>query len=478
MKKPALHGKQSPLTGKEKEQGDRYRVLFEHAKDAIMVTDYEGNFMDVNSGLCSMFGYSKEELLQMNVCSLVDKQHLDEKPIRFDLLKQGENMLNERKMVHKNGSIIYVEANAKKLLDHGILAIARDITERKKIEEELQESEANLHTIFDTTETIYLLMDIALHILSYNPKAADFAKKELGCNIDTGKFFLDYFPQHKRPFLVNCMTEALAGRFIQYETTYRQQDGTVNWYCVRIFPISRNEKVFGLMMEVSNITEKKRLEKKLLEHEVQEQKKIIRAVLKAQEIERNRIGQELHDNINQILSSIRLYLDMIHSYSVPDKDLVKKTIDYVDLAINEIRCLSKEQVTPQQKFNLRELIQDLIDNLNEDIKSKTKFHCNVADHFPVDEDLKLNIYRIVQEQTNNILKYANASNATISILAENGFVHVCIIDDGKGFNPLLKTNGIGISNMINRIQSYNGQLEVHSSPGNGCKIEMTIPMSN
>ncbi len=477
MEKPTIHGKQGLATGECSEQPGNYHILFEQAKDAIMVTDFEGNFKDVNSGLCTMFGYSKEELLQMNIRSLLEQQHFRENPIRFDLLAKGDNILNERKMVHRDGSIIYVEANAKKFLDNRILAIARDITRRKKMEQDLQKSEANLQTILNTTETIYLLMDKDLQIISYNPRALAFAKKELGKDIDTGKFFPDYFSADKKPVLAAYLNEALAGRNVNYETAYLQTDGTENFYYVRIFPISNDENIYGLMMEVSDITEKKNLEKKLFNHGVQEQKKIIRAVLKAQEIERNRIGQELHDNINQILSSIRLYLGMMDDQSIPKKEILKKTREFVDLAISEIRLLSREQVTPQQKFNLNELIEELVDNLNENLGSKTKFYYNVAGNFSIDEDLKLNIYRIVQEQTNNILKYAQASKATISIHEQDSFVHILIIDDGQGFDPLNKRKGIGISNMINRIESYNGQVHIQSSKGNGCKITMTIPVA-
>jgi PAS domain S-box-containing protein len=96
--KNTSHGAQSPETGESKID---YYALFEQATDAIMVTDLEGNFKDVNSGLCTMFGYSKEELLQMNALALLDVQHLEENPARFDLLLKGEKIMNERRMVHK-----------------------------------------------------------------------------------------------------------------------------------------------------------------------------------------------------------------------------------------------------------------------------------------------------------------------------------------------------------------------------------------
>jgi PAS domain S-box-containing protein len=472
--KNTKHGSQSPVPEGTESSGN-YHALFEQAKDAIMVTDFEGNFMDVNNGLCSMFGYSKEELLKMNVTSLLDKEHLQEKPIRYDLLLNGQNVLNERKMLHKDGSIVYVESNAKKLVDNRILVIARDITERKKIEKVLQESEANLHTIFDTTDTIYVLMDNSLQIISYNPRAVDFAKKELGYDIEVSKYFLDYFPEDKRSILMSYMKEALNGNHVNYEVSYPQKAFTDNWYHVRIFHICRNGMMYGLMMAVSDITEKKLLETKLRDQEVQQQKKIIRAVLKAQEVERNRIGQELHDNVNQVLSSIRLFLGMIDDGSVQKKELLHKTKEYIDLAINEIRILSSKQVTPQKKFHLKELIEDLTVVLNENMKGKTTFICNVAEHLSIDEDLKLNIYRIVQEQTNNIVKYADASKAIISISEQNHFLHILIIDNGKGFDLNVKPKGIGLSNIINRIESYNGTVKIETHSGMGCKLEMTVP---
>ena len=455
---------------------ENYHFLFEQATDAIMVTDFRGNFKDVNSSLCSMFGYTKEELLQLNVRELLDPEHLKTRPIRFDLLAAGENVFNERKMVHRNGTIIYVEANSKKFKEDRVMAIARDITERKKVEDVLHKSEANLHTIFDSTDTIYVLMDHDLRIISYNPRAFAFAKNELGHNIETSEYILDYFPPEKQPLLLFYMTEVLTGKHINYEVSYPQPDGLFNWYHVRMFPISGgNNNIYGLMMAVSDVTGKKLLEQKLLDQKVQEQKKIIRAVLQAQEKQRNSIGHELHDNINQVLSVVKLYLDMMDKNQTNRNELLEKSKIYINTAIQEIRLLSRQQVTPQKTINIKELIDELIRDLNVNPHTGTKFYCRIANNLSLGEDLKLNIYRIVQEQVSNILKYADASQATISINQNNANVYLSIIDNGKGFDPLLKRKGIGISNIINRIESYNGEVLIESSPGKGCKLEIRIP---
>jgi len=158
------------------------------------------------------------------------------------------------------------------------------------------------------------------------------------------------------------------------------------------------------------------------------------------------------------------------------KDLVEKSKKFVDLAIRDIRCLSKQQVTPPKKIDLKGLIEELLKNLNEHGQADTKFDCNVEPHLPIDDDLKLNIYRIVQEQTNNILKHAAATQATIVINKGSAAIHVSVIDNGKGFDPALKRKGIGISNIINRIDCYNGDVYIESSPGKGCKLEIVIPL--
>src|SRR5690242_6090584 len=149
---------------------------------------------------------------------------------------------------------------------------------------------------------------------------------------------------------------------------------------------------------------------------------------------------------------------MIADGAVEKKDLLDRTKEHIDLAINEIRVLTREQVTPAKKVNLKESIEDLTAKLNESAKGGTRFFCNVAESLSIDEDLKLNVYRIVQEQTNNIVKYANASKATISINEQDQFLHVLIQDNGRGFDSNLKSKGIGLCNIVNRIESFNGRV--------------------
>ena len=203
---------------------------------------------------------------------------------------------------------------------------------------------------------------------------------------------------------------------------------------------------------------------------------IVRAVLKAQEMERHKIGLELHDNINQILVSVRLYIDAIERDPQCRKDLIATAKDYLDLAIAEIRVLGKRRVMPPKGFDLKDLIDELVMDMNE--TTNTTFISIVPADLAIDDDLKLNIYRIVQEQIMNILKHACASAARITIFTADRALVVKITDDGKGFNPLVKRKGIGISNMINRVELFNGEVLIDSNPGQGCSIDIRIPYSS
>ncbi len=454
-----------------------YHTLFEQANDAIMVTDFTGNFIDVNSGLCTLFGFTKEELLQTNVKTLLDQEHLQKQPIRFDLLAQGQNVLSERKMVHKNGEAVYVEVNAKKIDDDHVLAIARDITERKKVEWVLQKSEANLHTIFDNTDTIYILINTDLNIISYNQRAHDFAERELGHSIEISEFLLDYFPEEKKPVLQAYMNAVLAGQSIHYEVSYLQENGFSNWYNVRIFPISKdNQPIYGLMMAVSDITEKKILEQKLLEQKVKEQKNITRAVVNAQEKERAGIGRELHDNVNQLLAASSLYLAHSLKGSELNRESIEKCNEYITTAMEELRKLSHALVGPTEDkaIGLIDSLEELINNISAVKDIKISFSHTKYGEEKSEVELKLIIYRIIQEQLSNILKHAAASEVSIELRREEKDLIVMISDNGKGFNVSAKRKGIGLKNIYNRAYIYNGSVHIESSPGNGCWMKIVF----
>jgi signal transduction histidine kinase len=272
------------------------------------------------------------------------------------------------------------------------------------------------------------------------------------------------------------MSKVIGGEKVDYEISYPQPDGAFTWYHVRMFPITNGgQEVWGMMTAVSDITQKKLMELEILNQKVQQQKKITRAVITAQEKERTKIGQELHDNVNQILATSRIYLTTAMTSKMAGKEnLIPQAIGLIDSAIDELRFLARNEITPQGKLSLKELIQPLVDALNERSAIRTRFVYRVA--VPaIDIDLKLNIYRIIQEQITNILKHAHASSVDILLGSDDGYIHVTVADDGKGFELTDNRKGVGITNMINRIESFNGDFLLDSNPGEGCTLHVRLP---
>jgi PAS domain S-box-containing protein len=238
---------------------------------------------------------------------------------------------------------------------------------------------------------------------------------------------------------------------------------------------------YRMIGSMFNMTEQKKaaaalyaLEQKMLYQKVQEQKQITRAIISAQEKERNRIGQELHDNVCQMLTGAKLYLVRTGKQDKKINLSLEYPIELIVSSIEELRSLSGENVTPLRDIGLKDLIQSLVRSLAQASSIKIDFICNIED-FDIDEDLKLNIYRIIQEQLTNIVKHAEAANVIISLEANTDTVNLVITDDGKGFDALKTRAGIGISNIFNRVESFNGKINIETFPGKGCIMKIEYP---
>lgn len=228
----------------------------------------------------------------------------------------------------------------------------------------------------------------------------------------------------------------------------------------------------ALQIQVNDITEQIRLEKEL----DRKNQQMIEAVLNAQEHERKIIGEELHDNINQILTAIKINLGFILGHEELRKDLVSRCLDNATFAIEEVRKLSRALILPS---NLRELgLAPSISILVNDIQAVTalniEVNANDLNEDYLNEEQKTALYRIIQEQMNNILKHAKASNVNIHLANNSEGVELSISDDGRGFDPGLKKNGVGFYNISNRVKLFNGSLIIDSAPGKGCLLSAWI----
>jgi two-component system sensor histidine kinase UhpB len=241
---------------------------------------------------------------------------------------------------------------------------------------------------------------------------------------------------------------------------------------------------------IHDITERKEAQEKLLksfqevaklEHELAEQrllqqKLITEVTIQAQEKERNELGKELHDNINQILSTVKMYLSLLIDVKTQDEGLIRRSYKLLNDAIEEIRKLSKTLVTPTLgDIGLAEALKEMTDEVS--AVSGLKFDINLhIEENDGDPNIDLMLYRIAQEQLNNVLKYSKAQKVVMTLKKDDKHVFLSISDNGVGFDPKKKAKGIGLKNMLSRVEFYSGKLDILSAPGMGCSIEVTIPL--
>ena len=268
------------------------------------------------------------------------------------------------------------------------------------------------------------------------------------------------------------------------EYRFRKPDGEYTLVYDRGFLIyDHTGKIARMVGSMQDITDKKELEKKLLKQEVDKQKLIAQAVVNAQEKERAEIGKELHDNVNQILSTAKLYLELAQTDDDSRLDLVNRCTRNISDAINEIRTISRSLVPPSVgDLGLVDSIQDLVENIKATKKLHVEFYYTGTVDDLLDEKRKLMLFRIIQEQVNNVLKHAAANNLVIELIAdaEGHVVDLTISDDGKGFeleNIRLK-KGVGLSNITSRVQLFNGSVNIVTALDQGCKLKINVPISN
>jgi len=223
------------------------------------------------------------------------------------------------------------------------------------------------------------------------------------------------------------------------------------------------------------ITRRQELQQQLNEERLRYKNELSQEIFNAQERERKKIGEELHDNINQLLGVVKLYIEHAQVNPAAQDEMLKKSAEYIKQVINEIRGLSKSLVSPTlNDLGLIESIKELIESILKIRNIQIDIHKDGFSEEELTEIQKLMVYRITQEQLNNILKHSKAEHVHIAFKRIGAVVHLTIEDDGVGFDPKKIKTGLGLKNIRHRLELFNGRMRVLSSPEQGCKLEATF----
>ncbi len=311
----------------------------------------------------------------------------------------------------------------------------------------------------------------------------------------TNELFFNHVPENEQVCIRNAVEKSLETGIpynIEHKIILKNGEAKIVYERSDIFYDSNGkpQKMVGTCQDITELKlaeqklkesekEKHRLKDEMSKEKINRQKEITKATIIAQEKERLELGRELHDNVNQILSTSKLFIE--NSMHNPDKqeEMLNRSKNLINCSIEELRKLSRFLTPPTLgDLTLKESIEEIVAEYNQIDGKKIIGHTIVnLNEDKLGDDLKISIYRIIQEQLNNIRKYASASKVQILLKHENNKIALHIEDNGCGFDVRAKRKGHGITNIINRAETFNGDVQIVSSPENGCSIYINFKLN-
>ncbi|MDI1322448.1 MAG: type IV pili methyl-accepting chemotaxis transducer N-terminal domain-containing protein [Algoriphagus sp.] len=277
----------------------------------------------------------------------------------------------------------------------------------------------------------------------------------------------------------------------QGEIKATTQTGQDLWLDFSMIPFHSGEDKSELIIICLDITKRKevqleveRLTKESFEEKMQQQKVISRQIIENQENEQNRIAKDIHDGIGQMLTGLKYLLESV-DLSDTEKAQIKlnKLKEHTANIIKGVRTATFNLTPPELKDYgivpaLTELTQELAKLTGKDIVLLNKSNFNLR----LDSLVEINLYRITQEAINNAIKYADSTHIIVTISHSSKILSIIIDDNGKGFDKSKlkskpnKDGGMGLTFMQERIKYINGRLFINSSPEQGTKVTLNIPL--
>jgi len=324
---------------------------------------------------------------------------------------------------------------------------------------------SDLIIIIDNSGNYLYVTDPEKHVLGYT------------ASYFIGKNVINFLHPDDGPGILSAMKKLAPNEYIELpHYRFKAANEEWRWLESKMTNFTDDPAIGGLVVNSRDVTDKKRLEAERRNETEKKHRQITRAIVKAQEMERHAIGNELHDNVNQLLTTVKLYLLMSRENAEMQENLLPKAIGYIQDCIDEIRRLTNRLVSPHHPdLKLSEAIRDLINSIALTGVLQLNYQPVNIDDAEVSEDVQLAVYRIMQEQLTNIIRHAGASVVDISLFFEKDKLILAITDNGQGFDIKQIKKGLGMANMYNRALTINGNLDITSSPGEGCTLTGSFP---
>ncbi len=480
-----------------RESEERYRSIYHNAPAMLHSINDRGRLISVSDHWLKALGYERKEVIGKKLANFLTQdssQYLEDTVIP-EFFRTGAVNDIPYQFMKKNGNTIdsLVSAIGQRDEEGNVirsLAVSIDVTERLKAEEALKIAKEKLSRYSkDLERQVSKRTREITNILKYTP-AVVYIKDKDGqyrlinsryeelFNIKSeniqGKTDYDIFPSEAADqFRKNDLRVLAEKTSHQLEEQVPQQDGIHTYLSVK-FPLydgsGETNGVCGISMDITAV---KKAQEQL--------RRFSASIMESQEKERTAIARELHDELGQLLTALRMDLvwmrERLKNTDSKGSERAQTMCHLIDETIDEVRSLSI-RLRPGLLDTLG--LVDALEWIANDFEKRTGTAC-IFEHHQVprlNETLATAAYRIGQEALTNVARHAQASHVELTIKIRNGKLLLSVTDNGRGFDTgiLSETKALGVAGMRERAGLVGGELEVQSNPGTGTAVYFRVPV--
>lgn len=463
-----------------------FQDVIEFAPDAFVLADMEGTVVRVNTQAERLFGYSRHELVGLPVEMLIpaplrSSQVANRKAYaeKAHSLKMGASV----PCLRKDGTVFPGDINLSPLHTHHgslLMVVVRDVTERQQREDLAQEAARYARSLIEVSPDPLIMIDTLGNITDVNIAAERITG--LGREDMTGSKAASIFTEPQR--LHEAFRQVIdKGHLHDYRMTMQHVSGKLTEVMCNA-NVYRNQQgeVIGIFASARDMTESRRIQQEILESR-QRVRELAAQSEAVREEEKKHIAREVHDELGQVLTALRMDLSFLGMQSgAQDPALMAKLQGMkglVDRAIQGVRNVASSLRPAALDMGL----QAAIDWLCAEFTRRTQIPCALhadASAIDLDEVRAMAIFRIVQESLTNVARYAQASQIDITMERRGSLLCLEVRDNGRGFDPaeVGKRKSYGLLGMRERAIVLGGKVKIVSAPGQGTRVNVRIPVDD